>query len=444
MTRRFVRWLYGELPDLVRGGVLSGDAAESLRRHYGQVDDGRWRQVALTISGVLGALLIGFGIIFVLAYNWSALSRSVRTVLSLVPLLMGQGVAGWVLWQSKPASAWREGAAAFLMLALVASIALIQQTYHVASDFDVLLLPCLVLGLPVIYLLGSSVAAILYLVGVLVWAGAAHFEGAGALAAWLMAIPLVPHIWLAAREDRYGLRAVLLMWAAALWAGVAMIFAMQSGRYGGASVDDLIPMVGFPALYATMCLAGRLWLGEGASMWRRPLATVGTVGVVVLAYVFTFRDVWHHVSYRDHSLAGILKDNPAPAIFVGVLGLAAVGLLGVCIWKRRVWGVILGVAPVLVVAAEIVLRLTESESAPAWLFNAYVLGLGAAALVSGFRERRLVVANLGVLLVAMLLVGRLIDSEMGFLVKGIACIVAGIGFLATNLVVHRLRRRALP
>ena len=66
MTRRFVRWLYGELPDLVRGGVLSGDAAESLRRHYGQVDDDRWRQVALTISSVLGALVIGFGIIIVM------------------------------------------------------------------------------------------------------------------------------------------------------------------------------------------------------------------------------------------------------------------------------------------------------------------------------------------------------------------------------------------
>jgi len=437
MNLKGVRWLYGELPDLVRQGVVSADAAEALRGHYGPVEEGRWRQIAVTISGVLGALLIGFGIIFVLAYNWSALSRSVRTVLSLVPLLMGQGVAGWVLWQSKPAAAWREGAAAFLMLALVASIALIQQTYHVASDFDALLLPGLVLGLPVIYLLGSSVAAILYLVGVLAWAGAADFEGTAALSVWLLAIPVAPHVWLAAREDRYALRPVFLMWAVALWAWVALGFVVIH-------VDDVIPIVGYPAMFAVIGLAGGLWFARGASLWRRPFETVGAAGVAVSAYVLTFRDVWDDLAYSGGGMAAALKDDPAAALVVAALVLASLALAGVCLWRRRPWRLMLGAAPGLAVLGAAVFYATQSASAPAWMFNAYVLALAAAALVTGFRQRRLALTNLGVLLVAMLIVARFFDSEMGFLVKGIACIAAGAGFLATNLVVHRLRRRALP
>lgn len=437
MRNKGVRWLYEELPNLVRQGVLSADAAEALRSHYGPVEEGRWRQIAVTLSGVLGALLIGLGIIFVLGYNWSALGRSVRTALSLAPLLAAQGLAAWVLWRSQPSAAWREGAAVMLALALVASVALIQQTYHVSSDYDELLLPCLVLTLPVVYLLGSSAAAVLYLVGVLAWAGAADLKGTASLAVWLLAIPLAPHVWTAARADRYALRPVFLMWAVALWAGVALGFVVGD-------VDDVISIVGFPALYAVMVLAGGVWFARGASMWRRPFETVGVAGVAVSAYVLTFRDVWNHLAYHDGELAPVLRDHPAAAALVAALVLASLALAGACLWRRRPWRLVLGAAPALALLGAGVFYATRSASAPAWMFNAYVLALAAAALVTGFRQRRLALANLGVLLVAMLIVARFFDSEMGFLVKGIACIAAGAGFLVTNLVVHRLRRRATP
>ena len=445
MRNKGVRWLYGELPDLVRQDILSADAAEALRSHYGPVEEGRWRQMAVTISGVLGALLIGLGIIFVLAYNWSALGRSVRTALSLAPLLAAQGLAAWVLWRNQPSAAWREGAAVMLALALVASVALIQQTYHVSSDYDELLLPCLLLALPVVYLLGSSAVAVLYLVGVLAWAGAADVTGASdvkgtaSLAVWLLAIPLAPHVWMAARADRYALRPVFLMWAVALWAGVALAFVVVGG-----DVDDVVPMVGYPALYAVMVLAGAVWFGRGASLWRRPVETVGAAGVAVSAYVLTFRGVWDDLAYHDGELAAALRNYPAAAAVAAVLVLASLALAGVCLWRRRPWRLVLGAAPALALLGVGIFYATRSASAPAWMFNAYMLALAAAALVTGFRQRRLAMANLGVLLVAMLMVARFFDSEMGFLVKGIACIAAGAGFLVTNLVVHRLRRRAMP
>jgi len=78
MNKKGVRWLYGELPQLVEQGVLTSDAAERLRGHYGEAEPLRPARLAVVVFGVFGALLIGAGIILMLAHNWEELSRPVR------------------------------------------------------------------------------------------------------------------------------------------------------------------------------------------------------------------------------------------------------------------------------------------------------------------------------------------------------------------------------
>ena len=39
--------------------------------------------------GIIGVVLIGFGIIYLFAHNWDQLSRGVKTSLSMVPVFMG-------------------------------------------------------------------------------------------------------------------------------------------------------------------------------------------------------------------------------------------------------------------------------------------------------------------------------------------------------------------
>ena len=86
MRQRYLKWLYKQLPSLVDAGVLTEDTADRIRGHYGDVNPHSGRAVAMIVCSVLGALLIGLGIILLLAYNWTDLGRPVRTVLSLVSL----------------------------------------------------------------------------------------------------------------------------------------------------------------------------------------------------------------------------------------------------------------------------------------------------------------------------------------------------------------------
>ena len=141
--RQRVAWLYAELPNLVERGVLTPEAADALRRHYGPADapgGGGWGQILLA---AFGALLVGGGIILILAHNWEDLGRPARAAVALGLLLAAQALTLYAA-AARPASvAWRESTSGLLVAAVGASIALVGQTYHVGGSFEGLMCkPC--------------------------------------------------------------------------------------------------------------------------------------------------------------------------------------------------------------------------------------------------------------------------------------------------------------
>src|SRR5690349_21064436 len=94
---KHIRWLYDELPALLSGGVLDDRSAERLRAHYGRVPERNPRALALLVFGVIGAGLVGLGIILVLANNWDDLSRPIRDGMIFALLLAAQGLAGFAM-----------------------------------------------------------------------------------------------------------------------------------------------------------------------------------------------------------------------------------------------------------------------------------------------------------------------------------------------------------
>ncbi len=65
MSRKHRKWLIAELPGLVDEGVLSEYYAEALREHYEPPAEAKAKAVtpALVIAWILGALLIGGGLL---------------------------------------------------------------------------------------------------------------------------------------------------------------------------------------------------------------------------------------------------------------------------------------------------------------------------------------------------------------------------------------------
>ncbi len=201
MGRNAIRWLLAELPGLEASGVVDAATASRLRTHYGGCIEGGGRRVVLAVCAVFGALLIGGGVILLLAHNWEQLSRGERALIALSPLVAAQVLAGWVLLRREASTAWREGSAILLALMVATAVALVDQTYHTGGDLESFLWRWSLLLAPLPWLLNSTGVAMLFLGALTWWAGAAVVGGEQVLLLWpLAAAGVVPHAVQVLRE----------------------------------------------------------------------------------------------------------------------------------------------------------------------------------------------------------------------------------------------------
>ncbi|WP_457796879.1 DUF2157 domain-containing protein [Methylocystis sp. S23] len=430
--RKYVAWLYGQLPDLVRDGTLDAEAAARLRLRYGDVaQSGKSRAVVL--FGVLGAALIGGGIILLLAHNWDDLARATRTALSFAPLLIGQALSGWTLARRPDSAAWREGAGAFHTLAIGSSIALVAQTYHLGGSLEDFLLSWALLGLPVAYVMEATLPAILYLIGITSWAGLSyaafwHDHGGAfrSLGYWGLLALAAPWWLLQMREGRYRSKVALFGWVLALTLPIGFFLSIERFSLGYAW------QVWHSAFWTTLFLAGAKWWGDAASAGQRPLQTVGALGAVALALALTFEDLW-----KVHETTG---PGAAGLAIVAAWLVAGLLLLADALRRGAVAPALLGALPV-VTAIGLILAKTSPWAAVA-LMNLYVLGLGVGVLSAGVRSHGLGAMNAGMTILSALILCRFFDADIGFVARGVAFIVIGAGFLLANLMMLRKRGAA--
>ena len=432
MNKRAIRWLYSELPRLVSHGVVTADAAEQIRRHYGDAEGRSGRTIALTVCSILGALLVGAGVILLLAHNWEAIPRPARTVLALAPLLVCQALGLWVIRAGKQSAAWREGVATAQTLAIGAAIALVGQTYHIPGDPGSFLLIWSILALPLVYVLGAAVPCLFYFVGITSWAGYMQSVGGHATAYWLLLAASLPYLWLEGRRNPYSARSAGLGWALALCLCVGT----------GISLEKVLPglwVVVYAGLFSALYLAGRRWAGDAPLFTQRPFHTVGAIGTAVFVLMLTFEwpwdDVgWYHYRYasRFHSSAAVVD-----YLLAFLLPAASSVLLASAVRRRQGLRTAYGALPVVTVVAYGLACWMESEAPAMILFNVYAATLGIWTLAAGIRSLRMGMVNGGMAVLTTLIVARFFDMDMGFVARGIAFILIGIGFLGTNIVLVR-------
>jgi len=441
MSRQGPDWLLGEIPDLVSRGILSQDAAARLRAHYGAGGRGAGRQLGLTVTAVFGSVLIGLGIILVLAYNWQDLSRTIRAGISFLVLLGAQAAAGWVLLRPVRSRPWREGTACLLFLAVGASMALIAQTYHLPGDFSRFLLIWMLLALPVAYLLKAGAATALYIVGVTVLGGLEAEAGEGPLLYWVLLALAAPYLWSLLQQDRQGSGLVHLLWLG----GVSLCFGFGFSIFE--SAENLYPAA-YAGLFSTLYLAGRTWFGKAPRVWQRPLQCIGGLGVFGLALQFSYRDSWLHLA-RAASKDWNWADAMPGMVLTGACLALSVILGWLSLVRGRPQDLLWGSFGAAAFLLQVLMLSLGSTLAPVVLVNLYLLVAGAAVLTRGVRGERIGTVNIGMLILAVLIAARFFDSDLGLAARGIGFILVGAVFLSANAFLGRRfrssrRRRGGP
>lgn len=439
--RSEIRWLVAELPELVTTGVLSQESADALRQHYSSQPVEAPRRLGFILSAVLGSLLIGAGVVLLVAHNWDFLSRPVRCAIAIAPLVLSQALAVFVLLRRIESAAWRESAAILNVAAIGTAIALVSQTYQIQGDFARFILVWMVLALPVIYLFRTSVGLSAYFVGATVWvlssSETSRFFGALPNDLWVWALLAfgLPAFVMHLRQHPHGYGTLLATIALA----VAAAFSLGQTDDLGARSFWRCSFAGF---WALVYLVGVFSFKDWRRVRPHPFVAAGWVGILSVAVFLTFQDTWQSRRWQD--AVDLVPRHYPDALAAGIQVawvLAAILLALYAYWKDRAINLApAGFAPVTLIAWGIAKR-TGNPLVPALLLNFFMLALGVFTLVRGVRAGRVFEANLGMLVIAILGVARFFDTDFEFVVRGVSFIAIGLGFLATNLVVFKRKAR---
>jgi len=424
-----MRWIVDEVDGLVASGVISAECGAALRNHYepqlAQEESGG----RVVLLSVLGATLIGAGIILIIAHNWDNLGRPARTALSLLPLLVGIALSMWTLLKRATSTAWREGAGVAHCAGVAASIALVSQTYHISGKLSEFLCTWLRLTLPIPYLLRAGIPAIVYLAGSAVWAGTSFEllgENHGAPGYWLFLAGILPFYASVVREDRLG------KWTAWLSAalGISMAFGLECTNLRGLWIPAVSSLFGVLYLVGVMVFPERRY---------NPLRVLGALGVGYLSVMLTFKNVWPH---RALVWTGV---HWSGCILAAGLSCASLALLLGAIRRREDFNRWVAIFPLMALLAcgveRALMQAPDTKIVTITLIlSLYAFALALGTAFRGLQQRAFATLNGGLLILAALIIARFVDSEFSIVARGIAFVLLGILMLGANFWMIKAKR----
>ncbi|MEM6269843.1 MAG: DUF2157 domain-containing protein [Bacteroidota bacterium] len=417
--------LQKNVSELLEAGVIDRETADQIQAYF-QAKKAKSGNRLFLVFGILGAILVGLGLILVIAHNWDELPKVAKTLLAFLPLVLGQGLCGYTLLKRKDSVAWRESTTAFLFLAVGACISLISQIYNFPGRVDSFLLTWMLLGLPLVYAMRSSVTSLMYVIGISWYACESGYGSNwnGALLEpnyyWGLLLLVLPHYGQLVRRHPGSNFVTAHNWLIALSLIVCLGIVTQE--------EVEIMFVAYFSLFGLLFLVGDLDTFRSPRRWTHAFQILGSAGTVILLLILSFDDFWRFLPQRMSSLGQVLS---GPEVYVAAgLTLLSGGLLYRHV-RQRGWQQMEPIAPVfglfvLTFGLGIFVPIGE------FLIDLYLLVVGVRIIVKGARQDHLGVLNYGLLIIVALAACRFFDAELSFVLRGILFITVGIGFFAAN------------
>ena len=451
-SRRAVRWLRGQLPDLVTAGVISSENAAAIERHYAPAE--ARSGFGFVILATVGAALVGAGIILLIAHNWDDLSRATRTGIAFIPLIIALTLVAFVLMERNQSRPWRESVAIFDFAAMATAISLISQTYQIQGSFAEFMRVWLLLYLPIIYLLRSSVGAAVYGIGTIIWLFSREFgvfmRAANPMFYWFLFLLIVPYFLFRFFDNRGSRETAAL----AIVMTISLVFGL--GFTADFAKSDL-GGIAFAGLFTAIYLCGIKFFPR-AHERLHVIALLGGIGTGVTAIILSFESSWHmgrEFFWGDRTLSANIAFALEFLLPIVAIALAVSDLLR----RRYQFSLSAAAFPIVTAIAWGMANICEPASTtptnrlaifPHWpgtrcsfaaaaIINCYALWLGIDILMRGIRSNSVARANFGLLLIAVLALSRFFDSELSFVTRGLGFILVGAGFLVANILMFKKR-----
>jgi len=362
----------------------------------------------LTIFAVLGSFLVGLGIM------WS------KTIIAFVPLVAGQALCWYAYHHKSESRGWMQGSAVLLTLAVGACISLVSQIYNLEGSLHGFLLLWMVLTLPIIYLMDSSVVSLLYIAAT-AWYGGMGIGGGddwfdfGSYLAILGAV--IPYYIYLIRNK--------LTSNATGWHHWAIPISLLYGIAIPGIDNEPAILLTYTTLLGIFYMIGHLPFMQSQNLRRNGFVIIGALGTVGLLLFASFRFYWGEIDFISDSAYGI------GFITNVILYMIASGLLAHHLTKGT-FDKVTPVMPVFIVFLVIYVIGRSHPSTAQLLINAVIFGIAILTIRAGVERDHLGILNYGLLIITALLTCRFFDTNLSFVLRGILFIIVGISFFMTN------------
>ena len=417
-----------ELPELLSNNIITEDIAAKITEYYEKKSQNNPNRLFI-IFGILGALLGGLGVILLLAHNWDDFSILTKTILSFIPLLLGQLLCFYSLSQKNESVAWKESSATFLIFAIAATISLIAQVYNLPEDFEGFLLTWIILSLPLLYIMRSSFVSLLCIAGITWYCTVANegYPRGKEYIHWLLLLTVVPHYYTLLNEYPKSNFTRFHHW---FLVGALLICLPTVSTEG-----NTLLLIGFASVLAVFYCIGKQNYFTAIHQNRNAYWLVGKAGTLILLFILSFKFPWTELQHEKE-----IYTNSDSLIYIGLFLSATVFLF---IHLKKI--PLLKANPVsfgfiLISFLYFISGRTETGFL-ATLVNLFVLWIGISEIRNGSERNSLYKLNFGLLIISILIICRFFDTEMSFVVRGLLFIAIGCGFFLLNYYLLKKRKQ---
>ena len=424
-SRSFRRRLKVELELWQTEGVVSPEQAQTLTTRYDL--DNLSREATTTFLHsifLIGAVLIGLGLIAFVAAHWQAIPVPIKVVL-LFSVMSASHITGYVLWKVKGTRPIL-GHALVLLGSLVfgANIGLMAQIFHIRSNSYNIFVVWSLGAVAMAYGLRSVPNLLLSIITSFIWFNAWTWGLDQKLLIYPFAAALIclPLSYMTKSQFSH-LLAVLT---------IAISCGISAGKDGNTGQAVALMVTGIGVL---------LWAyGDFHRIkdFHQEMAAIGSVlGVLVLsgyAYVLSFHKVAEKVIDSSTNFQGLWMVYFILSVVAG-FGLCIARIIGG--WPKGYLGL---VSTTVFVASGCLLFLSlvsVGEVAATIFANIVALALGGMMIAGGLMEFKRTLFWLGLLLVILVITSRFFEYETGLLIKSLVFIVIGVAVLYSGVLFEK-------
>lgn len=391
-------------------------------------DKTRQKNVMKIFLSVFGSLFIGIGFVLLFFFFWEKFPLTIKTVFSLIPLLVGQAFSVFVYLKKNDSLIWRESAATVWCIGVISTVALINGIYDIHFGYEKCLLIDALLCLPVFYIFNSVAPIAPYYYMIIHWS--IHYRH---FIIGFILLALGYLFMLYNKADILKGRIKYVIWISVISALCYIPLALSVIL--NANVIILV--------YAIfLCL---FILSKAQPNYSLPFYTLGLFGSALLSIIFSYDSAVYSLVQHGYSEAAVMKY---------IIFAASLVLSGICLfinrssYKENLIKLLTTVFALLhivfifiydcLISLHSPLKIFDTEIKPSNTVIILILVLPAAAVgislvIESVKKLKPVECNLGIFMLFSVIIRIIIGfADVNILILSIVFILFGLVLIAAN------------